>query len=411
MACGKEDGEMNTKKPLRWEVIANIVLLCFAISLFNLAGYIFAAVLLVTLVYNVGLIKISTPELTLMGFSLFYFVIYSFHFPVTVEEIVLYLAGPWGAYLIGKQYVLRARSKNAMMTLIVILAAGMCLHGLLNWVAMLRSEYMYTYAYLRISVDFWRGDVVSVTATGMFFAFATGLAVGAIFSKTATKTKVVAVLTLAACLGATIFFANRTLLVIIVIMLVGYTAVMLLSARTSAARKALLLSLLALGLVLLAMAFFFNWFGLSDRIMSLKLFQRISGDEGGRLEQWLSFFKDNAFLRYSMGGDQIAKSADISYLHNLWLDIYNRAGAISFLLIIIFTVLMVKRYIIFRQRMLRCGLNMECTCITALLVATMLNCMVEPVIEANPYYFLIVLMFLGAMNGQTQKLENEKLSV
>ena len=36
---------------------------------------------------------------------------------------------------------------------------------------------------------------------------------------------------------------------------------------------------------------------------------------------------------------------------------------------------------------------------------------IEPVIEANPYYFLIVLMFLGAMNGQTQKLENKKLSV
>ena len=88
MACGKEDGEMNTKKTLRWEVIANIVLLCFAISLFNLAGYIFAAMLLVTLFYNVGLIKISTPELTLMGFSLFYFVIYSFHFPVTIEEFI-----------------------------------------------------------------------------------------------------------------------------------------------------------------------------------------------------------------------------------------------------------------------------------------------------------------------------------
>jgi O-antigen ligase len=239
----------------------------------------------------------------------------------------------------------------------------------------------------------------------MFFAFATGLAVGAIFSKTATKTKVVAVLTLAACLGATIFFANRTLLVIIVIMLVGYTAVMLLSARTSAARKALLLSLLALGLVLLAMAFFFNWFGLADRIMSLKLFQRISGDEGGRLEQWLSFFKDNAFLRYSMGGDQIAKSADISYLHNLWLDIYNRAGIIPFAMWSAFTVWTAKRILYFGKVMKKAERYKEYKIFLCVIFATVLNALVEPILEANPYFFLEVLMILGAAEGELRNIE------
>ena len=399
---------MNTKKTLGWEVIANIVLLCFAVSLFNLAGYIFAAVLLVTLFYNVGLIRISTPELTLMGFSLFYFVVYSFHYPISIEEVILYLAGPWGAYLIGKQYVLRSRSKHAMMTLVIILAAGMCLHGLLNWVAMLRSEYMATYAYKRLSVDFWRNEVVTVTVTGMFFSFATGLSIGVLFSKTKVGAKIVAVVTLTACLGATVFFANRTLLLLVGIMLVGYIAATLLSAKISNARKALLLSLMGLGLLLLVLAFVFNWFGVTDKIMSLKLFQRISGDEGGRTDQWVLILKDNAFLRYPLGGGHIAVTGGENYLHNLWLDIYNRTGMPAFVLIMIFTVLMVLRYITFRREMLRHGKAVECTCITALLIATVLNCMVEPVIEANPYYFLIVLMFLGAMNGQTRQLEKEE---
>lgn len=411
MACGKEDGEMNTKKTLRWEVVANIVLLCFAISLFNLAGYIFAAVLLVTLFYNVGLIKISTPELTLMGFSLFYFVIYSFHFPVTIEEIILFLAGPWGAYLIGKQYVLRSRRKNAMMTLIVILAAGMCLHGLLNWVAMLRSDYMLSYAYKRESVDFWRGDVVSVTVTGMFFTFATGLSLGALFSKTPTKVKIWAVVTLVACLAATVFFANRTLLVVALLMLVGYLAATVVSSKVSSARKALLLSLMGLALLLLALAFAFNWFGFADRVMSLKLFQRMNEGERGRMDQWKLILEDSAFWSYPMGGGMIAAAGGENYLHNLWLDIYNRVGVLPFIMIIIFVVQMASRYLSFRRTMLRHGKMVECACVTALLIATVLNCMVEPIIEANPYYFLIVLMFLGAMNGQTRKLENEKLSV
>lgn len=397
------------KVPFHWEVFANIVLLCFAVSLFNLAGYIFAAVLMVTLFYNLKAIRISTPELTLAGFAVFYFVVYSFHYEVGIEDVVLYLMGPWGAYLVGKQYVLRSRSDHPLMTLVVVLAAGMCLHGLLNWVAMLRSDLMISYAYQRLSVDFWRGEVVSVTVTGMFFSFATGLSIGALFSKTKKKTKILAVITLVACLSATIFFANRTLLVVAAIMLVGYFAATLLSAQIAPAKKALLLLALGMALAIVVAALVSNWFGITDKIMSLKLIQRMEEDEGGRLNVWRLFFEDNAFVRYPLGGGQIAKNSGKGYLHNLWLDIYNRTGVFSFVMMLIFTVLMTGRYFMFRKQMLRHGRTVECTCITALLVATVLNCMVEPIIEANPYYFLIALMFLGAMNGQTRRLEEEML--
>lgn len=393
------------KTVLRWEIIANIALFCFAISLFNLAGYIFAAMLAVTLFYNVRHIRISTPELTLFCFAVFYFGVFSFHYEIGIEEIILYFAGPWGAYLIGKQYVLRSRSKRPLMTLTMILAAGMCLHGLLNWVAMLRSEHMLTYAYQRLSVDFWRGTVVSVTVTGMFFSFATGLSVGALFSKTKKKTKILAVVTLVACLAATIFFANRTLLVVAALMIAGYLLAVLLSSRISPARKALLLLTLGFAVVLLIAALILNWFGITDKIMSLKIIQRLDEDEGGRMAVWSLFFEDNAFLRFPMGGGQIARSSGMGYLHNLWLDIYNRTGVLPFLMMLIFTVLMIGRYFVFRKRMLDRGRHVDCTCLTALLIATVLNCMVEPIIEANPYYFLIVLMFLGGMNGQIRNLE------
>jgi hypothetical protein len=132
-------------------------------------------------------------------------------------------------------------------------------------------------------------------------------------------------------------------------------------------------------------------------------------DEGGRLDVWMLFFKDNAFLKYLAGGGYIARNGGMGYLHNLWLDVYNRTGVLSFVVVIIFTVLMAGRYFAFRSQMLRHERTVECTCITALLIATVMNCMVEPIIEANPYYFLIVLMFLGGMNGQTRRLEEGTL--
>lgn len=401
---------MRIQKPaFRWEIPANIVLLCFAVSLFNLAGYIFAAMLLVTLFYNIRHIRISTPELTLAAFAIFYFAVFTFHNEAGIEELILYLMGPWGAYIVGKQYVMRSRANRPLMTLAVILAAGMCLHGLLNWVAMLRSDLMIYYAFQRQSVDFWRGEQISVTVTGMFFTFATGLSIGALFSKTRKKTKVMAVATLAACIAATVFFANRTLLVVIAIMLVGYVAATLLSSQYSAAKKALLLTALCALLVVLLSAFIFNWFGIADKIMSLKLIQRMDEEEGGRLNVWKLFFQDNAFIRYPMGGSMIGKSSGMSYLHNLWLDVYNSTGVLPFIMIVIFTVMMFARYWIFRRQMLLHGRRVDCTCITAMFIATALNCMVEPIIEANPYYFLIVLMFMGAMNAMTRRLEEGTL--
>lgn len=396
---------MLKKTTARWEIVANIVLLCFAVSLFDLAGYIFAAVLLVTLFYNVKHIRISTPELALMGFAVFYFAMHAFYSSVGIEGLILYLAGPWGAYLIGKQYVMRSRDQRPLLTLAVVLAAGMCLHGLLNWVAVLRSDHMLSYAYQRISVDFWRGEEVSVTVTGMFFAFATGLSIGALFSQTKKITKLLALAILIACIAATVFFANRTLVLIVAILLVAYLGATLLTSQIHPTKKALLIFGVGLLLILVVAALVGNWFGITDKIMSLKIIQRMDEKEGGRMGAWALFFEDYAFIRYPMGGGLIAENGDRGYLHNLWLDIYNHAGVFAFAMIVIFTILMVARYFRFRQQMKHHHRNLECTCITAFLLATVLNCMVEPIIEANPYYFLIVLMVLGGMNGQTRRLE------
>lgn len=395
---------MDRRWVLKWEHIANIALAMFAISLMNLAGYIFAAMALFMLFYNLKRIRISTPELTLLAFAVFYFSVFAFYFPISIEELILYLVGPWSAYLLGKQYVLRSEKDNALIILVTILAGGMTAHGLLNWVTTLRSSYMALYAFQRLSVDVWREQLVSVTVTGMFFSFGSGLSVGALFAKTKLRTKFVALVTLIACLAATVFFANRTLLVIVLIMVAGYFLGTLLSAKTTATKKALLILAFIAGAVLIIAAFTLNWFGLMDWFMSLKVVQRMDGDEVGRMSVWSLFFENGAFLRYPMGGGFIAKAGGMGYLHNLWLDIYNRVGVLPFIFIVVFTVQMLRRYFVFRKLMLQHHYRTANTCFTALMIATVLNCMVEPIIEANPYYFLIVLMFLGGMNGQIQRL-------
>lgn len=86
-------------------------------------------------------------------------------------------------------------------------------------------------------------------------------------------------------------------------------------------------------------------------------------------------------------------------MHNLWLDIYNKAGAFPFWMFVIFTVTSlacVKRAV----ACLRARENAILAGAVAYVVAgVMLICTLEPVIDANPYFFLAFLMILGGAAG------------
>ena len=168
----------------------------FGLSVWNQAG----AVFLLLLVCAAALWGMGPPfsrsEILLLFFSLSYFGMDVYHHGLTLRGCVVYLLGPWSAYRMGKSYVLYAGSRQALGRVLAAPALGMGLHGLLNWLACLPHQA--GGAPVRLAVDVWRGDPVSVTCTGMLLTAVSALALGALAAPGSRRRKGAAV----CCLGA-----------------------------------------------------------------------------------------------------------------------------------------------------------------------------------------------------------------
>lgn len=384
--------DTQVKIPLR-EKILLVALFCFAISFFNLGGYIFAFTAVIVILLNIRYIKINLSLLALILFSASYFVFHAYWHGIIIENFVKYFIGPWAAYLIGKLYVERSKNKNAFILIILVLSAGMFLHGVLNYLAYVTSDFYSTYGNSRIAVDFWRGTVVSVTVTGMFYTFATGISLGTIFFETRKNYKIIALVVLSIAVMISATFANRTLLAIVfIISLIELTRITF-SNKISSVAKVAIISALIVMIVFVVVTFTFDLWNVREWFFSLKIVQRYD-DPVGRLEAWSSLFKDDIWLRYPFG------NPNNSFRHNLWLDVYGEVGVIPFAIIILLTVHYIKRFFVFRACMNNKRDRGVYNAIKCLCIALILNCAVEPVVEANPYYFLIVLMFMGAIEGK-----------
>lgn len=387
-----------------WELPVLAVLFLFALSLFNLAGYLFALAAVAMLAFNITKLRISTAELLLFLFSGLYFGFYSFHYGVSIESVILYLLGPWCAYMMGKLYLTRAGNKNAFPLFLMVLSGGMFLHGLLNWAAYLNSDYFALYDHYRQSVDIWRGTLANVNSTGMMFTFAAGISMGILFSSLGKGCKLAAGVVLALCVAASVFFANRALLFIVAV-IAAAGAIRCFFGRCSP-MGAKLLALLAV-MFLAAAAAILLWAdvgGIGSRLGSLKLVQRLlQEDFSGRLQVWSEFLVDGNALRHPWGGGVMLEGSSYNYFHNLWLDVYNQVGILPFLALTACTLCLLGQIVRFRAVMLEQGRRNEYLVFLCLAAASFLNCMVEPVMEANPYYFLMILMFFGAMEGAMTK--------
>lgn len=380
----------------RWERTVLFVLFLFSLSVFNLAGYLYPLAAALVLLPHWKGIRISAAEILLLLFSALYFGFYSWHYGLSASGIVLYLFGPWTAWMVGKTYVARG---GRFLPLLAVPAAGMWLHGVLNLGAYLRSGYFALYDYYRQSVDVWRGELANVNSTGMLFTFGAGLSLGVLFSGLRLRYKLAAGVVLTVSAAASVFFANRALLAILLLVALCCG---LFGRRGTGKGKTIVFLLLAAAVLVIAAETDLGGFG--TWLSELKLMERIRSDSGdARFLVWEEFFSRWNFAEHPWGGGAMLADSDFHYFHNLWLDVYNRAGALPFLALAAVTLCILGRFFRFRQAAAECGLWNERVMFTCLTAAIVLNCGVEPILESNPYYFLIALMYFGAMDGMTER--------
>lgn len=380
--------------------ITIVGLFLFSVGAFNLPGQIFFALTLYFFIWKSKTIVIEKHDVILLLFSTFYFVIYTFNFGFAVKSLIIYLWGPWAAYLFGKWFVLSDNSDRSFQEMTNTLTFGFFLHGVLNLLAYLKSDYYAQYAYQRVSVDFWRGDMVSVISTGFMFTFAVALSTSILFSHCGVRKKLIALAVLLMSTFEASFFAYRTMIFIVLILVAFNLLRWLHDSSVRISRKALLIGLAALFFVAIFAIVFLNAFGIQDELLSLKIVRRLLyGDKSSRFKTWTSYLFSGDWLRYPFGGQKSEFAYHGEWVHNLWLDILNKVGLIPFVIAVIFTITSIRSAYGAAVRMKKTNHNLLSNQIASLGLGALLICMPEPVVDANPYFFFAILMLLGGIKG------------
>lgn len=376
---------MNIKlKPT--EIIAFLLLALFSVSLLNMGGYFLVALFLFYFVvhFNTKLV-IDRKCAVLLLFSVIYIINYSFYWSIGIKEIIIYLIAPWGVYLFGHSFVKNSNSDYAFDIMTVILALGLFVHGMLNFFLTI-SMYGFNTGY-RISMDFWRKEFIAVTGCSLYYVPLMGLSVGYLFEGKNKFLKMTSILSIVLGMTANLVYVNRTAVYLMAILIIGAILTLIFK------RKILLNKLTSILLIsiLLIFAFTVDLGGIRSFVLNLDVVDRIQQNETGRLNIWLNYIFSDWWL-FPFGG----KQATVSYgfAHNLWLDVFYTVGYIPFILLVIFTF---QSYGIINN-FNKSGYHGRKKYIY-LIFAMMISSFVEPVIDSNPYYFLIFIMIIGGMSG------------
>ena len=163
------------------------------------------------------------------------------------------------------------------------------------------------------------------------------------------------------------------------------------------------LILILLGfVVLIAVAIYLyenNYFGLKTWYETSYLFKRIEYYDADKIGQDVRVNLKLQYVRYFFshifGGNQISKGEGIGAAHELWLDVYDDAGLLSYVLLLIYTFLSVNTV----YRMIKLE-DLETHFKVGLIeyqLVMLAQFFVEPVFQGAPLLFVSYIMIDAAL--------------
>ena len=317
---------------------------------------------------------------------------------ITDRTMSLFLVGIGiaAAYLLGN-VALQLFPSRPPSSFVLLICFGFAAHGMLNCVA----NALAGTGSGGQCIDFWTGSYSAATAQGILFTplvsivWAVLLAKRRGFLKIATLITIVVAVFYDFMLGGRSFFVLLALsgLIMIVIRLCNVN-----KAVFSAMKSILLIGVLCLVAFALYQADFLS---IKSSFESSYMAHRFSyqgmGDDD-RSQRWLYYIahlSEGAF-----GGNVIGITSGYGYAHNLWLDVYDEAGLLPLLLLLLITVQSVVKTI----RVALCSDEFEQSIFLSFLVITISQFLVEPVMQGSPLLFMAFAYFCGVIDWRSNRL-------
>lgn len=283
---------------------------------------------------------------------------------------------------------------------IISIAMGFFLHAMLNYSINIGNTN-------RNTIDFWTRSSLSATLQGCFLTMILSMSFYNIFCVKSKAKKIFLIICTILSLSYITMIATRTTIIIfIVVTIIEIYIYMILNKKTKNRMKLIWMIIL---IIIIALFLYNRYnFEIKTLIEETNLGIRLNLNNGTqksdekRLEsQILGFISiiNNPFGTKS-------KIGNLTYAHNMWLDLGKDVGIIPFAFLVIYTINSFASlvYIIKSNKI---SINYKIL-LSSIYLGVNLNFAVEPILQGMPFYFFMFVLITGLIDAQVFYLKSNE---
>ena len=382
-------------------VSSKYLLLMLAVAMSNFMGfgsYLLLAIGLLFLLFHYDSAKVSASVLPLLLFSCIYFL------------FTLYYQGLLGAaqifvcpllWIVGYNLP-EAKRFYTIFAVIAVMAVGMCFHGLANYVYnIVQGVSMFS----ATKVDVWTGEGAAATGQAAHFTMFLGCLFWLVIVQKRKWIRVTSIGVFLCALLYAIQLGSRSFIVLCLLTAFTGIGVYIMRKGKSKQKIRLLLALCFL-VAIIAVVYITDMWGLRTYIEGGYMVRRAAkGQSLGkiftdtRITLKIEYFK--RLFVYPWGGGKVSSEIVGSYeytggyAHDLWLDMFDEAGILALVALVIYTIASIYRIVAVRNDSR--VLPDEKIALVCYAITVFAQFCVEPIWQGSPMLFLSFVLIDGMM--------------
>ena len=374
-------------------IILNICILLFGINFLYKCNYIVFGTFVLLVIFKKFKINLGNK------FTLLILVLFSICWYIFGGHEIAGVCLPI-CYLIGSN--IDESDEKGITKFIILIAASLALYttsffinnGIINGFSSYNVETQY---------NIWNGNPLWPTNIMLYSSLFSSICGYIVFYEKNKKMKILYFIILFINMFYALMLGRRTaLLMVCLSMLISFIYIMFFD-KTNNKKKIVKISLVVLFIILiicllLVVCYIYNIFNFKNIVEETNLYIRYSDNifkffnDAGRTKIRKKFL--SYFWQYPWGGSKIHNFIN-NYAHDLWLDVYDVAGIITFIVMIVYTIVIFTNIV---KLLLNKSLNMKFRLLLlSLFICIFVQFCIEPILEACRAYMFAVCMIFGSL--------------
>lgn len=385
--------------------ISNIILFLFAFRFLNKNNTFLLLYVIICSCFCLRYrsLKISRECVILIIYGILYYITRRYWgLEGNITNILTLALGAPLMYMSGREFMRFSKNKEIYYKKVIwILSFGMFLFAFLSF---LKNGIVIDYensADVRAIPDIWTGELWQATNINGYCVMAIIMSIVLIMQKIKGIKLVSSCLILVGSIYLTMVTAARTNLFIVVFVLISYAVLSLVMKKIRyMSRKEALNKYIKIMFGIIILFFLIVNYKIIVELLPMEAFQErlnnrsLSLSEDGRWQMW----------KIVIGGLNMyfwGNNTSIHLAHNLYLDVAREAGVISMILLIVYTIM-----VLFTAIKFLCDneISINVRILNCIIIFSLLaSFMIEPVMNAKPFIFIIFCMICGMQYEMTTK--------